>query len=104
MEAEARGRPAADRCHREDEVRRGAEAGGEDAEPSSGEAQLCDVDGVVRYFVCLQEVLQECLYYVICRSRKRSIPGFPRWVWVVGWEVIHDVGGEEVGDLLNEAR
>ena len=103
VEAEAESGPAAHGRHREDEVRSGAEAGAEDAQSPPGEAQLCNVDGVVGDVGRLEEVCEEGLDDRVCCSCERAVPCFPRWVWVIGWEVVHYVGGEEVGDFLEEA-
>ena len=64
VEAEAESGSAAHGRHREDEVRSGAEAGAEDAESPPGEAQLCNVDGVVGDVGRLEEVCEEGTFNV----------------------------------------
>jgi len=62
------------------------------------------VDGILWYRFNIEEGRKEFLEDIIRRLGKWSIPFFPGGVWVVVGEIVHYVGGKEMGYFLDEAH
>ena len=74
-----------------------------DYKPPCSESDVKDVHGPGRDVWLVEEPGNKSLGGLVDVVGEGALPVFPASAFVVEWEAVHDVGPEEVGELLDDA-